>query len=1631
MKQTKNSRLRQIASGLLAALMLMTSAPASYALEPVISIQQIVPEQGEETIEKEALELEQGPDHEDLDPTLEEKAEETDAGPILDEEPGDEDEEQGTNEQSTAPVEEQPQTSPAHENSEPVEPTKDALPTEEFTIDSLDMDYPESDSFEVLLETRRTKSRSANIRDSLYINMKTVPEYSFKYPFGIGTSTFAFYVYWTSDGQTAYCIEPARFDSNHGTPITGSLTWTGLSLEKQQAIARVIAANTEGHSDYASYAAAQVLIWEIAMGQSPKSGSVYQAVVVPHASELSGKYDAILQRYQTMGEIPSFMSGDRNNPTLYQMQENNGNFSIELENTNSAVTLYEEAFQSQAPLQFTVSEDTLIVSSEKPGTNSLVIWESMPGESGLVFWNSSEQTKASAAKTSGVPVNGYMLFSSDATLPIPPEDEEEVQKVGYLSIYKYDSTNNLPLGGALFSLECEGFRDDAFPVPYGGAVAAIPIPEGKDSVTVSITEVAAPEGYLLSEETKTVTVTANNLSNIAEIGFGNEPKSCSLEIYKHEKGNINIPLPGARFRIRYADPDVSAQVWTKTTNSSGRIHIDLPHSGTLIVEELEAPSGYVIGEISTHEVVVQKGEDKEISISNDKKAQIIVTKRDNQTGQPLQGAVIKATLLRSHTEPYESGLVYTRTTGLDGVAIFEDMIPGEWRVEESSPPQFYLPTDQVHTVNVYDGSHEPVELEFRNDPWTGLTVRKLDALDGHGLQGAVFELYEGTAAEKTKFLGDFQSNENGIVTIQELESNQYYTIVESQPPYGYFLDEDNTQTILIKPEAINENITVIFRNMPKPKLEIIKVNGDDESERLSGAVFRVAKRGSQEYMDVTTGPDGSVLLENLEEGWYTVFERQSPVGFSLDTRHYDIELEAGKTSQLIVQNYRKPSITIEKLCSLSLQPLEGCVFEISVKNGKSLGQFTTGPDGKIVLEDVEPDQIYLIKEVRSLPGYLLDETVYEIKPGTNESPGLRLTNTPEQPILIEKRDEFTGDPIPDTTFLVTKASGELVGEYTTGQNGIAVVTGEGVSPGWYQIREIKANPAYIQTDETKLVELKYGEPATALFHNRPRTGLQIQKKDSVTLEPLENVGFEIREVNGESLGTYYTDEAGIINLPDQEEKWVQIIEVAPQNGYKPDPEPRLVKLESGKLHIEEYRNQPYPILEITKVNEKGEPLEGVKIRISDYLHREIGTYTTNVAGKIVLTGMDGDQVLYVQETEALPGYELDTQGYEAAMSWGKTTPVRIVNRALGTFRLTKIDSETKKPIYGAVFNLYDSRNNLIGEYVTDQEGVIEFPRELEAGKYKVKEVKCDGYVVDPTIRTVELKAGETTELVLENQPIRGQIQIIKKAAGYNDITKDKEGALLEGATFEIFDHKNQVVDTITTDSRGVATSKPLPIGIYGCRETESPEHFLLDGSIFYAAIKVHGDLVRFEVLNKPERLEVDVTKFGNYEAMPGDTIRYDFENITNASSVELENFYWRDELPDSLRLKSIYTGTWSEHLTYDVEYRTNQRGWRTLEGHLSSRADHELDCSREALHLKEGEYVTAFRFNFGTVQAGFREVEAPHIYCTVQGGLPSGHRFVNRTDVGGQRHGEWVIDKDSWTTVVFSTQKQKFPKTGF
>ena len=106
---------------------------------------------------------------------------------------------------------------------------------------------------------------------------------------------------------------------------------------------------------------------------------------------------------------------------------------------------------------------------------------------------------------------------------------------------------------------------------------------------------------------------------------------------------------------------------------------------------------------------------------------------------------------------------------------------------------------------------------------------------------------------------------------------------------------------------------------------------------------------------------------------------------------------------------------------------------------------------------------------------------------------------------------------------------------------------------------------------------------------------------------------------------------------------------------------------------------------------------------------------------------------------------------------------------------------------------------------------------------------AEGYVLDDTVRTLRIRRGETTELVVENTPILGQIQVVKKSAQDNPVTNQPKGSLLEGAVFEITNaDTGRVVDTMTSDSRGIAASNPIPLGRYYVQEVQAPRFYQLN-----------------------------------------------------------------------------------------------------------------------------------------------------------------------------------------------------------
>ena len=311
----------------------------------------------------------------------------------------------------------------------------------------------------------------------------------------------------------------------------------------------------------------------------------------------------------------------------------------------------------------------------------------------------------------------------------------------------------------------------------------------------------------------------------------------------------------------------------------------------------------------------------------------------------------------------------------------------------------------------------------------------------------------------------------------------------------------------IKPEAVNRNITVVFQNLPKPKLLIEKID-KVTGLRLPGAVFHVSRRGSEEYMEVRTGSDGTVLLENLEDDWYTVTEVRAPSGYVLDSRHYDVEMIPGKTVPLIINNLQQPDLLLRKVDEQTGSGVPGAVLRITKDGAKEYKDVTTGADGTYLVKDLEPGW-YIVEEIKAPDGYLLNDEPQYIELIAGQDSGLIIKNRHKPSLEILKIDSVTKQPLEGVSFQVQIKNGKTLGEYRTDAAGRIYL--ENIDPELYVITEVKAPDGYIMLTGSKETLVEWGKTTTLQFENQPRNPILVKKVDTKTGEPLAGAKFLIQQ----------------------------------------------------------------------------------------------------------------------------------------------------------------------------------------------------------------------------------------------------------------------------------------------------------------------------------------------------------------------------------------------------------------------------------------------------------------------------------------------------------------------------------------
>ena len=972
---------------------------------------------------------------------------------------------------------------------------------------------------------------------------------------------------------------------------------------------------------------------------------------------------------------------------------------------------------------------------------------------------------------------------------------------------------------------------------------------------------------------------------------------------------------------------------------------------------------------------------------------------------------------------------------------------------------------------------EVQQLTFWNKRDCSLTILKQSTAK-EPLTGAVFHVTDEDGAAIGTNNGRYTTDRNGLITITGLQPGQVLIVTEEKAPNGYVKDP-TPKTIRIKQGTAN---SLTFENAKTGCLIINKRSSADKRTPLEGVTFKITTTNGSFLPDADgkissnglyyTDENGQIILNSVV-GSIVVTEMQTIDGYTIHeaNRTQTVEVAPDDTQTLYFYNDPLCSLTIRKLDSVTGKPVPGTEFTVKDGNGGIIGRYTTGTDGTVTVTGLIPGSTVVVVETKVPAGYVLNTAPQTIivkigtgnsitsggsssGSGTGGSSGtgtggsggnhLDFENDPTTTLVIQKiEDSAENEPMQGVEFLVTDGRGAPVGpdngRYITDQDGR--ITIPGLEPGTaITARETRTLPGFILDTAPQTIQIKVGEAQTLTFRNKRAGNLIIKKLDASSHEPLAGVEFKVTYSDGSfvdtengtvsSKGLYTTDRNGEITLSGITGSIV-ITETRTIDGYTINENERsqTVQVNANDTQTVTFYNAAIGGLELIKVNEadKSQRIPGVTFEIRKMDGALVDTITTGDNGRAFQPLDAGDY--YLVETECPKEYKLDPTPHYFTVNESGVTTVTVTNKAFSGILIHKIDSATRKGIYGVTFLLYDGNHNPVDQFTTDQNGYA-YVNTLElSGKVYLRELENKGYKVDEQLKTVYVKPGETTEITWENTAVSGQIQITKKSADYNATNGLPAGTLLEGAVFEIYDKASNLVDTIKSDSRGLAVSRPLPLGRYTIRETKAPANYGVSGTDLTAYLEHEGQILRFEVTNKSMATGVSITKTGPKEAMAGQPVRYAFSGIANSSNVRLDSFYWRDKLPAQVRLESVVTGTYNFPGTYKITYRVNGGEPQTLADNLSTSKNYTLAASSAALGLASDERVTEIMFVFGQAPAGFAQVEKPYLHCKAVSGLKP-ESFVNIADVGGTYEGVWVQAVSRWVTAVYG-KPTPLPRTGY
>ena len=1224
----------------------------------------------------------------------------------------------------------------------------------------------------------------------------------------------------------------------------------------------------------------------------------------------------------------------------------------------------------------------------------------------------------------------------DPEEPSPPAGDADI------TFQKVVAGTGKGLDGAVYNIYLDGQIVGSDVTSGGGYIEVHDVTEG----LWSFVEQEAPAGYALDPTPHSVYVSVTDGDKQYTVTAEDEELP-GIKVIKTSAAD-GSPVENAVYSIKGVTCAFSTSVSTGPDGSA--LVEDLP-AGVYIVREESVPEPFV-RTASEQTIALRPGKISEARFEDYTRPGLEIVKRNIADRSPIEGVTYQVRQI-------DGDFLDTVETDADGRAFLE-VDPGSYEISEVNVPSNVIISKIPQTISLEPGVTRTVR--FFNAVKPSLTILKRNSVTKDPLENAKFHIYyasDNTTTGEINDLGTYYTDSSGRIVLTDVNRG-WYKVVEEESPTGFSIQDDGVYEFYLEAGASKE---LVVDNTPLSALVVYKYDSVTKLP-LEGARFELrylsgetSGTGGTAIGQYETSSNGSFTVTGLRAGTYICQELESPDGHLIDSEPQTVYI-SGKEQDVVTLRFGNAplgSLLITKVSDdEKREPLSDVEFLLTDSSGNFIGtnngRYVTNSAGEILVEGLTPGTTVVAREVRAKPGYLLDDSPQYALIRSGETVGLEFRNAPAGNLVIVKRSSSgTHEPLEGVEFKITYADGSFVpdengqlssnGLYYTDREGKISISGV---VGTIVATETASIPGYTidEATRTQTVVVHPNDTQTLYVYNEPETTLVLEKFVKGTdREPLAGVEFLVTDssgaVVGPNNGVYTTGEDGravITGLTPG--TTITARETRTVDGFVLDGSPQSILIQEGQVQTLTFWNSREGGVEIVKVNaaDKTKRLPDAVFEIrkasNDAL---VDTVTTGDTGTVFAPLTEGDY--YALEQESPSGFRLDPTRHYFTVRDGAVTQEVIANEAISGILIRKVDSTTGEGIYGVTFLLYDSSNTPIGQYTSDNRGYV-YIEDLESGRYYLRELENEGYIVDTEKKTVYVKSGETTEITWKNTPVTGQIQITKTSADYNSINGWPAGTPIPNTEFEIYNARTgKLVDTIRTDKNGVAVSKPLPLARYRIVESKAADFYGLDQTPIEVVIEYAGQIVQAAMTNKSLYTNVTLEKTGYAEVMPGQNIRYSFSGIANNSTTSLTSFYWRDTLPvESLRLAKITTGTYNAVGNYKIVYKTNLSGseYRVLADSLSTQQDYVLDASPVALRLGSNEYVTEVMFVFGVVPSNFRQVETPMIDCSVVSWVKGGSQFVNQADVGGVYDGQWIMATSRWVTKVYAPS-MPLPRTGY